>query len=580
MSYFGVPSRNSLAIGLGGVAGLSGKSIQPDGYDIILLAGQSNMAGRGVYNAGIDTTNPNVYQWDSYSANGTYQTIIAASDRLTHPEIGAIAPGTVYVGPGMFFGKAYAAATGRRVLLVPACWGGTSMAQSPAASSPWNPYALDTGIAPAATGQSVLYWTAINQVKAAITAAVAALPSSRFVGTLWLQGEGDATNSVIQSTYEAYFTDLIAGFRAQITGASTSWFIIGKMLPEGLTINSGTYPAIDAAHNKIAATTVRCAIASVGTGYNSGDNLHYNAAGERLMGTTMQGRIADAQQRLTTNVPGQVLALAASIPSSTSVSLNWSAPTTGGVVTDYVVQYRTGGGGWSTFAHAASTNPTIQVAGLTASTSYDFQVSASNATGTGTASASATLSTIAAETVSNVRLTSLTGVLEQVNGGGWDYGCNTGATFAATHAGTSSLKLPASTDGYIQWTLNSTYNSGRNWMLGVVLSATDPAYNTGASGYKFAVYVAGTQYSIKINGSATTVQPDVVVAPATGDVLRLRRSGGVWLAEVARSATPTVFTTVYTFATSSNVDSWFAVSANSSAGTGIYNGPLVGGNVA
>ena len=531
------------------------------GYDVVLVAGQSNMAGRGVFSSSIDFYDTYVDQFDGNSASGTYQRIITGQDPLKQPE-----PSSTAVGPAVSFGKTYVPATGRKVLLVPAAWGGTGLV----AGSPitWSPYGTNNRD----------YLNAISQANLAVAAAIARFPSSQFVGTIWLQGEADGTNGATQAAYRQALTDLIAGFRAGITGASNSWFIIGQMMPEAIVAQGGTMAMINAAHKEVAGSVVGCAWAAIGTGYNSGDNLHYNAAGERLMGVTQAGRVTDAIARTSSIVPGTVTSLSVTT-TDVSASLSWDFPQTGGITTGFDLEYKeTASGTWipQTVTGLAVS---ATVSGLTASTSYDFRVRAKNAVGAGI-NATSTNSTAAATTFTNVRLTTLTGIIETGDGtAGWNYGASTGATFAANHAGVSSHKLPAGVDGGIQWTLSSTFHSGRAWLLGIVNTQTDPAYNTGASGYKYAVYPASTQYSLKQNGSATTVNPTTVVTPATGDVMRLRRTAGVWVAEVAPSATPTVFTQVYQFAAADNTDVWFAVSANSTTGTSIMNGPLVGLNV-
>lgn len=93
--------------------------------------------------------------------------------------------------------------------------------------------------------------------------------------------------------------------------------------------------------------------------------------------------------------PGQVTGLAASAPTINSITLNWSAPTTGGPATNYTVQFRTPPGtGNFTPVSTPDAATTFQVTGLTASTSYDFQVSAVNAAGSGMPSAITTASTL------------------------------------------------------------------------------------------------------------------------------------------------------------------------------------------
>ena len=91
--------------------------------------------------------------------------------------------------------------------------------------------------------------------------------------------------------------------------------------------------------------------------------------------------------------PGQVTDLAAGTSTATTQPLTWTAPTTGDTPFTYTVQYReTGGSTWNT-ATTGLSSASYTVTGLTASTSYDYQVIASNTTGNGTASDIVTNST-------------------------------------------------------------------------------------------------------------------------------------------------------------------------------------------
>jgi len=67
---------------------INARSIEPmpSYYDIVLLAGQSNMSGRGVIDPAIDTTDPNVYQCGCYDGAGTYRIIFAGSAPMTMPD--------------------------------------------------------------------------------------------------------------------------------------------------------------------------------------------------------------------------------------------------------------------------------------------------------------------------------------------------------------------------------------------------------------------------------------------------------------------------------------------------------------
>ena len=75
-----------------------------------------------------------------------------------------------------------------------------------------------------------------------------------------------------------------------------------------------------------------------------------------------------------------------------AVSLSWSAPASALAITDYVVQYRLGSsGGWTTFNDGTSATTGARVTGLTAGSSYQFQVAAVNSDGTGPYSSPLTL---------------------------------------------------------------------------------------------------------------------------------------------------------------------------------------------
>jgi len=104
------------------------------------------------------------------------------------------------------------------------------------------------------------------------------------------------------------------------------------------------------------------------------------------------------QQSAILVVPGQVTGLTLGAPTNTTQPLTWTAPASNGgtALTDYLIEYKLAAAGtYTTLAHAASTVTAIVVTGLTASQSYNYQVSAVNSVGTGPASTVATGSTTA-----------------------------------------------------------------------------------------------------------------------------------------------------------------------------------------
>lgn len=84
-----------------------------------------------------------------------------------------------------------------------------------------------------------------------------------------------------------------------------------------------------------------------------------------------------------------------------------------------------------------------------------------------------------------------------------------------------------------------------------------------------------------IDGGASSVVAANAVACAGNDLGRLRRTDGttgVWVAEIARAASPTVWLLVHTFAATYTGDAWCAESLGSSASQ-LIAGPVVGVNV-
>jgi hypothetical protein len=75
------------------------------------------------------------------------------------------------------------------------------------------------------------------------------------------------------------------------------------------------------------------------------------------------------------------------VRTKTSVAISWTASAANGsAITNYLVEYRTGTGAWTTFTRADSTALSVIVTGLTKGGSYTFRVSGVSAGGTSAAS--------------------------------------------------------------------------------------------------------------------------------------------------------------------------------------------------
>ena len=217
----------------------------PDGCDVILLTGQSNMVG---WNGGSesDSSNANpdarVLQW-----NEATQSIELATDAMNwttvNPTQNSVRPAGS-IGPALSFGKAYARSLlgNRKVLLVPAAAGGTGFYRGN-----WTP--PSTGVA-----EGSLVTNAINIANHAMSVASNGT-STKLAGILWQQGECDVNDASYggsgpANAYQNSLLGLIDTFRSRITGGTvvtggqTTYvpFVVGEMSPQFVHWNNGTVP--------------------------------------------------------------------------------------------------------------------------------------------------------------------------------------------------------------------------------------------------------------------------------------------------------------------------------------------------
>ena len=223
----------------------------PPPMQLFLLAGQSNMAGRGT---------------------------VAADDRVEHPRVQMFtrdvrwAPAVdpmhfdkpiAAVGPGRTFGLTIAESDpGARIGLIPTAVGGSPI-------TAWEPGILykETGAYP---------WDeALRRTRAA-------MPAGELKAILWHQGESDG-NAEAAPLYEARLRSLISRFRAEFGNANLP-FIIGQLGRfDGRPWNDG-YAQVDAAHRRVAADVPGVVFVSSDGLKDGGDSLHFSADSARELG--------------------------------------------------------------------------------------------------------------------------------------------------------------------------------------------------------------------------------------------------------------------------------------------------------
>lgn len=237
------------------VAGAATPAAVPDGQNgsmqLFLLAGQSNMAGRGRV---ADEDRAPHLRVQMFTRAKTWAPAVEPL-HFDKPIAG--------VGPGRAFGVAIAEAMPTATIgLIPAAVGGSPI-------TAWEPGVLyqETGAHP---------WDdAIGRAKAAMGA-------GELQAILWHQGESDA-NPAAAPEYEQRLRALIARFRAELGNPSLP-IIIGQL---------GRFPGrpwtapvvqVDAAHRRVAADVPHVAYVSSEGLADNADNLHFSADAARELG--------------------------------------------------------------------------------------------------------------------------------------------------------------------------------------------------------------------------------------------------------------------------------------------------------
>jgi hypothetical protein len=141
----------------------------------------------------------------------------------------------------------------------------------------------------------------------------------------------------------------------------------------------------------VAATGVTSAAYTV-TGLTASTSYDFEVFAVNVAGSGTASSIASATTTIAP--PGVPAGLTAGAATGTTVPLSWTAPASGGPVASYSVRSSPHNANtWSTVANISGTSTTI--GGLTASTSYDFQVEAVNAVGNSGWTATVTAATTA-----------------------------------------------------------------------------------------------------------------------------------------------------------------------------------------
>jgi len=243
------------------ITGFSVNAQQPDfNFELYILAGQSNMAGRGTIT-------------DEYKNVGSEKLLMLNKDgkwvQAKHP-LHFDKP-TAAVGPGLAFGLEMSKANPNvKIGLIPTAVGG-----SPIES--WLPGALD-----AATNTHP-YDDAVERIKLAMKSGV-------IKGIIWHQGESNSNRPEQVKAYLEQLKELIGRFR-KLAGNGNLPFVageLGKYAPFG-NINE----EID----KLPAAVPFTAVATTENLVHRGDNLHFDSSSADELGRRYAAKMLALQNK-------------------------------------------------------------------------------------------------------------------------------------------------------------------------------------------------------------------------------------------------------------------------------------------
>jgi hypothetical protein len=218
---------------------------------IYVLAGQSNMAGRGTPEA-IDTT-----PYGGIRMLNKADEWVPAREPLHFDK-----PAVVGTGPGFAFARAIADKTpDADIYLVPCAVGGTRI-------DLWTPGAYDSAT------KTHPYDDAMRRIRKA-------LPAGELKAIIWHQGESDC-NEKLSAGYEQKLAALIQRFRSELNMPSLP-FIMGEIAhfrtepnPDKVVVNT--------AIRKVAVTLPYCGFVETNGLHHRGDSLHFDSPSARELG--------------------------------------------------------------------------------------------------------------------------------------------------------------------------------------------------------------------------------------------------------------------------------------------------------
>lgn len=243
----------------------------PRGAEVFLLAGQSNMSGRGDLSAlTAAERRPDPKIW-LYGNDGQWRLALDPLDDATGQIDMVSADHLAAVGPGLSFARALRRQGHGAVALVPCAKGGSSIGR-------WKPDGART----------TLYGSCLARAKEA---------GGRIAGILWYQGESDAQSATAAAHWRERFEQLVRGFRADLGEPNLPVVYVQIADRPARDHDRARYPGWRTVQEQqaTAQARLRCSAMVSARGLElREDQLHLTTASQRILGP----RLAAAMDRL------------------------------------------------------------------------------------------------------------------------------------------------------------------------------------------------------------------------------------------------------------------------------------------
>lgn len=277
-------------------------------YDIVVLVGQSNMRGAAQdYDAGGTDAYPSTVDVVTWSGN-SIAGVKPAVEPLPTRDAGT------GMGAGNSFIKRWAneKGTGRRVLIINAARGGTGFTLPSSGDDTSALWDVDV-----TNDSHNLGWTTITAVQDALVR----FPGSSVVAFLANHGSTDGTNGLSRSGMKAKLERWIDTLRAQLS-IPTVPYLMMQMRPDLIAAESNM-KAIDDAQIDVVGTRAHTAHGTSpnsSTYWVSGSSVHFNAAGDRLIGSGLYDLLTTADSNGAAVAAGTFTVTGAATPGSSGTA--------------------------------------------------------------------------------------------------------------------------------------------------------------------------------------------------------------------------------------------------------------------